>query len=103
MPKPRKALISLEATAYYRYVSCCARRAFLLNRTGRAIVQGKHGSIPQNHPPILERLRLSPKHWLCMTQHFGSRFKGLFATPMPSGPLGYRRTPSLSVCTELLA
>ncbi|MCM8921054.1 MAG: hypothetical protein LC540_13515 [Candidatus Thiodiazotropha sp.] len=62
--------------------------------------------IPNNLPPMLERLQIDPKHWLYMTQHFGSRFKGLVGTvhslKVACKKLGYRRTPNLSVCQRFL-
>ncbi|MCM8857230.1 MAG: hypothetical protein LC539_16170 [Candidatus Thiodiazotropha sp.] len=55
---------------------------------------------------MLERLQIDPKHWLYMTQHFGSRFKGLVGTvhslKVACKKLGYRRTPNLSVCQRFL-
>ncbi|MCU7838545.1 MAG: transposase [Candidatus Thiodiazotropha sp. (ex Troendleina suluensis)] len=78
----------------------------LIDWSGRAILAYKRGFIPDNLPPILERLQIDPKHWLYMTQHFESRFKGLVGTvnslKAACQRLGYRRTPNLTVCQRLL-
>ncbi|MCU7874612.1 MAG: transposase [Candidatus Thiodiazotropha sp. (ex Lucinoma borealis)] len=78
----------------------------LIDWSGRAILDNKRGFIPDNLPPILERLQIDPKHWLYMTQHFESRFKGLVGTVQnlkaACQKLGYRRTPNLTVCQRLL-
>ena len=36
----------------------------LVDYSGRVIVQHKRGSIPENLPPILERLNLNPDNWM---------------------------------------
>ncbi|MCU7922741.1 MAG: transposase [Candidatus Thiodiazotropha sp. (ex Dulcina madagascariensis)] len=78
----------------------------LLDWTGRAMLENKHGHIPKDQPPILERLQIDPKHWLYMTQHFESKFKGLVGTAYTfkaaCQTLGYRRTPNLAACQQLL-
>ncbi|MCU7847018.1 MAG: transposase [Candidatus Thiodiazotropha sp. (ex Lucinoma kastoroae)] len=78
----------------------------LIDWSGRAILANKRGFIPDNLPPMLERLQIDPKHWLYMTQHFESRFKGLVGTvhslKAACQKLGYRRTPNLTVCQRLL-
>ncbi len=47
----------------------------LVDWTGRAIRENKRGSIPDNAPPILQRLRIDSTQWLkasaSLEQHFG--------------------------------
>jgi REP element-mobilizing transposase RayT len=78
----------------------------LVDWTGRAIREDKRGAIPENLPPVLERLQIDPRYWLYMAQHFESRFKGLVGTAYKlkaaCESLGYRRTPNLAACRELL-
>ncbi|WP_444917755.1 transposase [Microbulbifer sp. JMSA003] len=49
----------------------------LVDWSGRHLDPKKRGAIPDNTPPILERLGISPKHWLYLNRNFESRFKGL--------------------------
>jgi REP element-mobilizing transposase RayT len=78
----------------------------LIDWTGRVILENKQGYIPDHEPPILERLQVDPKHWLYMTQHFESRFKGLVgashALKAVCRKLELRRTPNLGAVLQLL-
>ena len=79
----------------------------LVDWTGRILRDDKRGAIPNELPPILERLQVDPKYWLYMAQNFESRFKGLigaaYRLKAACETLGYRRTPNLAACRELLA
>jgi REP element-mobilizing transposase RayT len=78
----------------------------LVDWTGRALRDDKRGAIPSHLPPILERLQIDPRYWLHMAGHFEGRFKGLVGTAYrlkaTCERLGYRRTPNLAICSELL-
>ena len=78
----------------------------LVEWTGRAVVPGKRGAIPDDLPPILERLQFDAKQWLFMAQNFESHFKGLVGMTdvlrAMAHSLGYRRTPGLSACQTYL-
>lgn len=73
-----------------------------LDWTGRALRDDKRGAIPESYPPMLDRLKVSPKHWLYTSQHFESRFKGLVGTAFrlkhACEQLGYQRTPGRGSC-----
>jgi len=49
----------------------------LVDWTGRAIRADKKSAIPENAPPILQRLGLNEKNWVKNVKHFESRFKSL--------------------------
>jgi hypothetical protein len=78
----------------------------LVDWTGSILRDDKRGAIPADLPPILDRLKIDPKYWLYMAEYFESRFKGLVGTAYrlkaACESLGYRRTPNLAACRELL-
>ncbi|MCU7817187.1 MAG: transposase [Candidatus Thiodiazotropha sp. (ex Lucinoma kastoroae)] len=78
----------------------------LMDWTGRAILEHKRGFIPNDQPPMLQRLEIDPKHWLYMMQHFESKFKGLVGAvenlKVACERFGYKRTPNLASCQQLL-
>ena len=49
----------------------------LIDWTGRIIREDKRGAIAENAPPILQRLEISPAHWIDLSTSFESRFKGI--------------------------
>ncbi|WP_445357928.1 transposase [Microbulbifer sp. ANSA005] len=49
----------------------------LVDWSGRHLDPKKRGTMAENTPPILERLGISPEHWLYLNRNFESRFKGL--------------------------
>jgi hypothetical protein len=78
----------------------------LVDWTGRAILENKRGFIPEQQPPILERLQIDPKHWLYMAQHFESRFKGLggasYSLKKACQRLKYQRILNLGAVSQLV-
>ena len=76
----------------------------LVDWTGRILREDKRGTIDATLPPILERLNIEAKHWLFLTQHFESRFKGLVGTAYQlkkvCEKLGYQRAPGLKNCQK---
>ena len=49
----------------------------LVDWTGRQIREDKVGSITTEAKPILQRLSISPEHWVYLCTNFESKFKGL--------------------------
>jgi len=78
----------------------------LVDWTGRLLRDGKRGAISQDTPPIIDRLGIDPRYWLQMAAHFEGRFRNLIGAAdrliEACKALGYRRTPSLAACRQLL-
>ena len=76
----------------------------LVDWTGRILREDKRGAIHHALPPILERLQIDPKHWMYLSKHFESKFKGLvgsaFKLKQVCQQLGYKRTVNMSAATE---
>ena len=76
----------------------------LVDWTGRILREDKRGAINHALPPILDRLQIDPKHWLYLSKHFESKFKGLvgsaFKLKQVCQQLGYKRTVNISAATE---
>ena len=72
----------------------------LVDWTGKAIREDKRGYIAESAPPILQRLDISPTHWLELTTSFESRFKGIVGSVETVKRLcshfGLKRTPNRS-------
>ena len=52
----------------------------LVDWTGRQIRDKPTGNISSDAPPILDRLNISPNHWIYLSTEFESRFKGVAGT-----------------------
>jgi hypothetical protein len=78
----------------------------LVDWTGRFLREDKRGDIPQDLPPILERLQIGPQHWCYLTKHFESPFKGLvgaaYTLKQACQNLGYQRSPGMAACRRFL-
>ncbi len=79
----------------------------LVDWTGRQIREDKVGSICEDARPILERLAISPEHWVYLCTNFESRFKGLVGSvhslEKACQKFNRKRRPNLSASIEIFA
>ena len=52
----------------------------LVDWTGRHLREDKRGAIPENIPPLLQRLNIDTRHWEYLAKNFESPFKGIVGT-----------------------
>ena len=71
----------------------------LVDWTGRIVSKNKRGFIPDDLPPIFERLAINSKHWVILAQKFESRFKsmasGIDTLTQACENFDYRRRPGV--------
>ena len=76
----------------------------LVDWSGRILRADKRGAIAEDTPPILQRLKIDPKQWIYLTQHYESSFKGLvgsvYKLRQACQALGYERAPGLRGCEQ---
>ena len=53
----------------------------LVDWTGREVIPGKGGAIPEHLAPIFERLQMDATHWGPVVQHFGKFFRRVAGAP----------------------
>ena len=74
----------------------------LVDWTGRILREDKRGAIPENTPPILQRLNMDTQHWLYLANNFERPFKGLLGSAYKlkqvCQKLGFQRTPGIRSC-----
>ena len=79
----------------------------LVDWTGRQIRDDKVGSISVEAMPILQRLSISPEHWVYLCTHFESKFKGLIGSvhslEQACQQFNRKRRPNFSASSELFA
>jgi len=78
----------------------------LVDWTGRILRADKRGAITANTPEIIERLKISPQHWLYCASQFESRFKGLVGHTQvlkyACNILGLKHASGIRACQQLL-
>ena len=76
----------------------------LVDWTGRIIRSDKRGAIPENMPPILQRLNQDAENWLYITQNSESRFKRFVGAAHKlrkvCNALGLQRCTGLRACAD---
>lgn len=79
----------------------------LVDWTGRILRDDKRGAIPENLPPILERLRIEPEAWIQLTTRFEADFPSLVGRTdtlhQACAALGRRWARGVGACRRLFA